>query len=693
MPDSEQPADLSGDQSTRPSFSRRHSSKTSEVSQSLSEGSSSHKAGAYKPQRHVVGGTHGRLGARNTSIGKNLNKLPKVAAQDGQQTKPHTRSRSGDSSLPSSPRMTHTVKRNSSAFVIPRTSSHTALKKNHSSGHLPRQGSSKNIMKAARSSNKRTNSGRSDQTQQNQSQPPSPDVPDIPQQPMVRFDLGDDEPQAPGEEEWTEDSASQSPHTSRSQSASHTRSNSVQVDGYVQFPFTPPLSTCTASKKVLKKTKSVSFGKVSIFLFQKCTPPKECKVMCQNPDKVSNIVTRSRIIFTNNGFRPADVLPTTSDNLIPTLLRQSPTPQTHDLPERARAAISQINGSSSYRTSLPSRPPDADAITSRILQTHNALPQVSNVTASVAPDHHPSSIPHSQSSTLADGTPGRDLVSRFINGASGSGSAGGTPNEDSFLSRRATDDKNDLETNKRNRSIPNMSKVENHRRSVSAQLAAATTSELPPSRTQQKLMLQRASSAIEPGKHIPAVLPSRPGAPQLLGGSMGLPFGESAAAVQIQGLFNQTTKEYNVVRRFRNPLAESVRRLGESSDIRQKHIQRPKSSKGLGGSGSSSGGSLSQTYRESAATSSSNPHRQNTNSSQRTASSSKTEEGETLHTHRGRVSFDLPRRPAPQDSDDEIKGAKAESFGSDNGRVRDSAYEICRRMWALDYSGGGVAEG
>lgn len=138
-------------------------------------------------------------------------------------------------------------------------------------------------------------------------------------------------------------------------------------------------------------------------------------------------------------------------------------------------------------------------------------------------------------------------------------------------------------------------------------------------------MLQRASSAIEPGKHIPAVLPSRPGAPQLLGGSMGLPFGESAAAVQIQGLFNQTTKEYNVVRRFRNPLAESVKRLAESSDIRQKHIQRPKSSKGLTGSGSSSAGSLSQTYRESAAQSPSNAHRQNTNSSQTTASSNKTD--------------------------------------------------------------------
>ena len=232
MPDSQQPADLSSDQSVRPSFARRHSSKTSEVSQSLSEGSSSHRTGAYKPQRHVVGATHGRLGARNTSIGKNLNKLTKAAAQDAQQTpRTHTRSKSGESSLPGSPRPSHPVKRNSSAFVIPRTSSHTALKKNHSSGHLPRHGSSKNMNKTGRTPNKRSHSGRSDQSQQ--SPPASPDAPDVQQPPTVRFDLGDDEPQAPGEEEWTEDSASQSPHTSRSQSATHTRSNSMQVDGYV----------------------------------------------------------------------------------------------------------------------------------------------------------------------------------------------------------------------------------------------------------------------------------------------------------------------------------------------------------------------------------------------------------------------------------------------------------------------------
>lgn len=407
-------------------------------------------------------------------------------------------------------------------------------------------------------------------------------------------------------------------------------------------------------------------------------------------------VRGNRIRITNEGIRPANVVPTTvltAVNALPTLTRQSPTPQTRDLPDRTRNAINQINGPSSYRPSQPSRAPDADAITSRILQKHNALPQISNVTASVTPDqHHPPSLPHSQGSTLAYGTPGRDLISRFINGTSGSGSVAGTPNEDSFLSQRSREDKNELESRKRNKSTPYTNQVSGHRRTSSDQTAGTTTpAELPPSRTQQKLMLQRASSAIEPGKHIPAVLPTRPGAPQLLGGNMSIPFGESAGSAQMQGLFNQTAKEYNVVRRFRNPLGEAIGRLAESSDVRQRYINRPKSSKGVGGSANSSGGSLSQSYREHQHHATSSTHTQHPHRSHAMPSSSKKDDGEPTHTHRTRVSFDLPGRPAPQDTDDD-EGSKTESFGSDNGGIRDAAYEICRRMWALDYSGG-VNEG
>jgi hypothetical protein len=215
---------LSGSQLGRTSPQRRHSSKTSEQSQSLSESSASQRTSVHRPHRHVVGGGHGRLGARNTSIGKNLNKLTKItaAAHDGHQApKNHPVPRFGDTSFPSSPRSANAVKRHSSAFPMPRNTSLSALKKNHSSGHLSRHGTSKNVSKTTRGHRRRAQSEQSDQSQQ--SRPPSPE------HTMVRFDLGDEQAQPPDEDEWTEASASQSPLASRS----HTRLNSISNDGYV----------------------------------------------------------------------------------------------------------------------------------------------------------------------------------------------------------------------------------------------------------------------------------------------------------------------------------------------------------------------------------------------------------------------------------------------------------------------------
>lgn len=651
-------SDLSGSQPGRLSLSRRHSSKPPEASQSLSEGSGSNRTGAHRPQRHIVGGAHNRLGARNTSIGKNLNKLAKAtaAAHDGAQaSKNYTTSRFGDMSLPSSPRSAHAIKRHSSAFPMPRNTSHSALRKNQSSGHLPRHGSSKSITKTTRGHTRRNRSQQSDQSQH--SQPPSSEPPETPQPPMVRFDLGDEETQARGEEEWTEASASQSPHTSRSHSASHTRVNSIADDGYVN----------PAGEAGSQRIQIPSEG-------------KEVLISQSFSSFTSSIA--ERLVLTNGRTRGAEA----SQMNVPAIMRQSPTPRTRDLPDRARDIIQQINGSSSYHQF---RPPDADAITSRILQKHNAAPQVSPVTARATADpQHPASLSHSQGSTFGDGTPGRDLVSRFINGSGGS--AGGTPAEDSYLKLRQRrdegtrqDDQNELEVGKRNKSAPSVDKVANQRRAFSARSVSGRSNptELPPSRTAQKLLLQRASSAIEPGKHIPAVLPTRPGAPQLLGA--GISFGESGPMpAQVQGLFNQTSKEYDVVRRFRNPPAEAISRLGETSIPRQQYINRPKNSKPTP---NSPDGSLNQTFRERDAV----PHRHHTSalSQGHATTRNKGEEQSRALTHRARVSFDLPHRPRPLDAED-VDEEQMESFGNDTGRVRnDPAYDLCRQMWELDYGG------
>jgi hypothetical protein len=615
-------------QARRPPVAR-HPSASSQISQSPSEPSTSHRQGAYKPQRHVVG--HGRLaGSRNTSV-KNLSKLTKLhPANDGSTgtptTKHHTRTKSGDSLVnasSSSPRPT--VKRNASAFVVPRTASHSALKKNFSSGHLPRHGSSKNIMKSARSQapamTKRTRSHRSDRSEQSE--------PDQAPHPTVRFALGDEV--GPGDEqgdethdgdEWTEESASASPHTTRSSTPA--RQSSVIAEGSME------------------------------------ARAEEAASQYSRPQDSSRLPTRT-----------------------------PPSPRTQMMSDRS-PAMREVNGSGSY---IPSRPLDADVITSRLLQrvpSHNPNPQVSNISATVTAEGHDvrAAASLSQGSTLGEGTPGRDLVSRFIN-TSGSG---GTPKDVHFLPHAGHTGREGVESDlhKRNKSAPNLadrppdSPASVDPRSRSHRSGSSTPNpELPPSRTQQKLLLQRASSNIEPQKHVPAVLP-RSGASQLIG--HGVSFSsEGAFPPQIQGIFNQTTREYQVVRRFKSPIADAIIRLSEiPSPPRQKQIPKPKGKTGQA-NGIDGKYGLSQSYRsreeQHLRDARIEQHGHGPNGADHASGSDR----RSVHGHRSRVSFDLPGRPQPLDDEDDEPDA---FLSSDNGRVRDEAYEICRRLWEI----GEVAE-
>ena len=131
----------------------RQSSTSSYVSQSPGDGH--HKPAQHKAQRqHVVGQSRMQ---RNRSVGKNLDKLNKAATQqpgDGAGAKHHRRNNSGNSnSAPTSPRPS--FKRNASSGGIVRAThqqqTHAALRKNHSHGHLARQGTSKAALKSSKS--------------------------------------------------------------------------------------------------------------------------------------------------------------------------------------------------------------------------------------------------------------------------------------------------------------------------------------------------------------------------------------------------------------------------------------------------------------------------------------------------------------------------------------------------------------
>lgn len=545
----------------------RQSSTSSQVSQSPSD---THQRAAPKvPRQHVVGGSRMQ---RNASFGKNLNKLNKPTQAhggDGNAAKHHRRSHSGNStSAPSSPRPS--FKRNASSGGIVKAANHThghaAIRKNYSSGHLARQGGPKTALKSSKSEiapPKRSLANPGKGRQQ------SPDA-----HPTVHFDVGNDE-EGP-DDGWTEESASQSPTTTRS----NTRSNSVILDP------------------------------------QKMTGGAE-----------GNTGERSRTEADNPEIHPLS------------------SGATHILPDRTRDPR-QTNGGNSHHHS---RPPDADMITSRLLQRsshHNPPPQMSSITAAVVSNHQDArELSQSAGSTLVD-TPGRDLVSRFMDG---DGSAG-TPNNSSFLPSRNSPQAagSELDKTKRNKSMPNVAGQDTPTKAQSRRSGTSTPTDLPPSRTQQKLLLQRASSNIEPQKLVPVILPRTGGPTFLHSGMTYTGDNEGRLDPRLQHQFNHVAVEYDVVRRYRNPLADAIVRIEQIPGTPRK-TRVPRSAGTNGFVTVHGGSSLSTSFND---------------------------ETDGSGTRRSRVSFENGRRSR---DDGDLEGRQ--SFESDNGRIRNEAEEICRRLW------------
>lgn len=599
----------------RPAGLRRNQSSQSQVSQSPSDGQhhvQQHPKQQHKAQRHVVG--HGRMGPRNPSYGKNLNKAgaQRPTTGDGS-TRHHQRTLSGSSTpAPAEAQAVRPgLKRNASAAVVPRNTSHAVLKKNHSSGHLPRAMSTKSMQKHRNSTDLETLK-RAQKQQRSRQVSPEPD------HPAVRFDLGDDD----GDEdnEWTEESASQSPATTRS----NTRQNSVILEPH-KHVFT---------KKQHDQHQSQSDNETS-----ESTETDAPKRRVQSQPQ-----SRS-----------------TSQPASPSSRRDA---------ERVTYSSNQINGASSYHQ--PNLP-DADMITSRILQrsaTHSLRPQVSDVSATVVSDSHDArSLSHSTGSTMID-TPGgnKEAVSRFIDGDGSSG----TPRDSSILPHHPKGSGGELTPGKRNKSAPNMTDRETsstHRRHVSSS-GTATPTDLHPSRTQQKLWLQRASSNIEPQQK--EYLPRNGhSASQLYpAGVTYTPSGEVVVDRELLRRFDEAASEYKVVRRFRNPVADAIARLADTPTSLRKNRnavsvksgnaaqQRPSTNAGPGPDSGVGGLVRQHSLRASSAGEGMDRERGTPTSVTEAVAAAR----------RARVSFDLPGRgdDSPQDR------AAAE---------KDEIEEICRRIW------------
>ncbi|KAJ9640518.1 hypothetical protein H2199_006057 [Coniosporium tulheliwenetii] len=550
----------------RPTVIARHSSTSSQVSQTPSDGSSQHKR---PPQRHVVG--H-RMGQRNPSFGRNLNKLRGIAPAQGTDgtaaARQHKRTASGGSTPVESPQQRPNMQRHASTTGIIRNRSHTALRKNHSSGHLSRTGSHKNVTKAAKADSKRSHAHPAKRHS-------SPDI--APAHPTVRFDVGDEEGVDDGNDDVTHDDA---------------------------------------------LTHAAELG----------------HIRTTSPERRSSGDTNIR--SQPDGKRA----------------------------EQERAA--HINGASSYHSS---KVPDADAITSRLLQRNsarNAPPKISSVSATVVPDSHDArQLSQSQGSNHAE-TPGRDLVSRFIDE-----DEDGTPRDSSFLPQRSPpkrdEGSSDSDAMRRNKSAPNMAaaaSASQQSRAQPSQTAGTTTSDLHPSRTQQKLWLQRASSNIEPQKLILSPSINYAGA------------AEGRIDPRLQRQFDQAALEYKVVRRYRNPVADAIVRLAEiPGSARKRAAARSSTRNGYLDSRQGS----HQSYRDGERRDGRHTPggRDGTRTPARDGRATPGRDGRASpdpdHKRKvSKVSFDVAGRA----DDDDIEGRQ--SLGSD-GQVdrRDELAELCRRIW------------
>ncbi|KAL9636061.1 MAG: hypothetical protein Q9164_003059, partial [Protoblastenia rupestris] len=323
-------------------------------SQSLSKGSPSaghllntHKGSSTRLHKtHAVGHAR-RVQNRTPSHGKGLNKLSQVgfanAVDDAGHTKHHTRS---DSHSPPTSPSNLSYKRNSSTFNLNRPSSKGSIKRNASHGALSRNGSSTKIGNQSKSEKAQTKANLLKRGTN-----------DGPLRGTAHFEVGDEEQ----DEEWTEESGSQSPAT--------TRTNSRPKTPVAPVPKEPP-----------------------------------------TPDEPPE--------------RRSPRLPVSPPE----------SPKLDALTSQHSEATPQAKDDHDHRNSY-SHPPDAEAVTSRLLNRngpHIPVPQTTNISANITPQHVGSpKLSHSQASTINELSMPADGISRFLSGtnsASGTGTPGSVSN-------------------------------------------------------------------------------------------------------------------------------------------------------------------------------------------------------------------------------------------------------------------------
>ncbi|KAL6865697.1 hypothetical protein ACO1O0_001793 [Amphichorda felina] len=217
-------------------------------------------------------------------------------------------------------------------------------------------------------------------------------------------------------------------------------------------------------------------------------------------------------------------------------------------------------------------------LTTRLLQrtpSHGAPPQMTTEIAQVNPPMlSPGSVGQETTSSTLPGSNRDGLTSRFVD-TPGSG----VTSEGSFLPPLADEPRRSEDLPRRPNPLSGLSRsneethsprlVEDKDDSALVPKPARRTTGQPAetSRIQQKLNLQRASSAIEPGHTGP------------VGGGITTPLigvggpgydGGASRDPRVGKLLERTGMEYLVVRRYQNPIARSLNRLSRATDMNKK---------------------------------------------------------------------------------------------------------------------------
>lgn len=531
------------------------------------------------------------MGARVPSHGKNLNRLTKL-----------TPALLNDIAAATSPRPSHLKRNSTNLALVAADTSTTPLRKNHSETSLKKNRSNLQLTKLTRGNSSKNVAKLKDAKHKRNSSTELKATSKASVNPTVRFNLADEEEK---EDAWTEESASVSPNTTRS----NTRQNSVVLEA---------------------NPRGYEDGK------------DDHQDGAQSPQSPPKEETAAPL------RNPAPSSPPT-------------TPQ----------SAAHANGDEQRPPSRSRVHADADRITSRLLNRNvsfTAAPKLSSVSATRLREHAAQRVasqthlqsPASASADLHDAT---GLVSRFIHDG---GPSSGTPHSTTYFPTQQTppsgrETSSDLPI--RTRSTVSLagtgatsglaldSRSSSHNAPTGPSSGAQTPTTvapmpaLHPSRTQQKLWLDRASSNME--AQAPLHPPSLLRAAGRLGSAVfpahlhGVA-SEGRLHAHVRQIADRAEVEYRRVRLFQNPLAEAANRLNEAGVMpRTKAPARTSNSSRLGDGAKGT----PQAHKAS-------------------GSSVKPGTGEAKRT---KVSF---------------QGIKAEEDGHEEDEVRgDSAREICRRLW------------